>query len=69
MREAIQLDLFESDEMVIMRHDIRKIRESTEKVRKSLFAKNNELKKDYMDLAERLAILEHNICRGQNGKV
>lgn len=60
----IQLDLFEEvTESDMLRQEIFKVRETTDKTRKSLFARHGELAKKYMDLQERLAILEHHICK------
>jgi|WetSurMetagenome_2_1015567.scaffolds.fasta_scaffold1219918_1 hypothetical protein len=59
----IQLDLFEQDEDVLLRKEIEKIKISTEKVRKSLFAKHGDLSKLYIELDHRLGILERYICR------
>jgi len=61
----IQLDLFENDETVILRHKFNALKESQDKIRKGLFAKNGELQKKYDDLLLRLEILEKYIC--QNG--
>jgi hypothetical protein len=49
----------------IIRHDMKNIKESSDKVRKSLFARHNELARHYRDLQERMQILERNICRGE----
>jgi len=61
-----QLDLFEPDEVSMLRSEVVKVRSSNEKVRKSLFAKNSELMKMYLELDERLKILERNICQKKN---
>lgn len=58
----IQLDFFQTDETLRMQNEIRKIKESTDKVRKSLFAKHGELAKNYTDLLNRMEILERHIC-------
>ncbi len=63
---ALQMDFFkEMTELEIMREEIRILRESNEKVRKSLYARHGELAKNYLDLHYRLQILEHNICRNR----
>jgi len=59
----IQLDFFLDDEALI-RLEIEKVRESTEKVRRGMFARHNELAKHFVDLDERLRIIEKHICRG-----
>jgi hypothetical protein len=59
----IQLDFFEKDETLILRDQMRQLKESQDKQRKSLFAKNGELQKKYDDLLKRMEILERNICQ------
>ncbi len=61
----IQLEFFTSNETIQMKEEIRKLNESHEKVRKSLFAKNGELARKYVDVVQRLEILERNICTGK----
>lgn len=60
----IQLEFFQTEETVILRNDIRKVKESGDRTRKALFAKHGELEKKYNDLLSRLDILEKNICKG-----
>lgn len=60
----IQLDLFEQDEISEIRHRVNSIKDSQEKVRKSLFARNGELHKKYDDLLQRMEILEKYLCQG-----
>lgn len=59
----IQLDLFEKDELEEFLIELAKVRESNNKVRKSLFAKHGELAKNYVELHNRLEVLEKNICK------
>ena len=62
----IQFDLFKTKEEVEieqMREHCEKLSKSNEKVRKRLFAENNALNRSMMDLEERLAIIERNICK------
>ncbi len=47
-----------------LREDIGEVKDSSDKVRKSLFARNADLAKKYLDLSDRMAILERNICQG-----
>lgn len=62
---AIQLEFFEEKtESDILREEIMNIRNSNDKVRKSLFARHGELAKKYMELQERMNIIERNICQG-----
>ncbi len=58
----IQLDFFLDDES-LMRMEMLKIRETTEKVRKGMFARHNELARHFVDLDERLSIIEKHICK------
>jgi dynactin complex subunit len=62
MAIVYQLDFFEESETSILKARMEKCEESASKVRKSLFAKNGELKKKIDELEERLTILERNIC-------
>jgi hypothetical protein len=62
---VIQLDFFEESEMSYLKKEVIDIRESTNKVRKSLFARNGELIKKNMELERRLDILEKNICQSK----
>lgn len=61
----IQLELFEEkSEIDILQDQISELRKSQDKVRKSLFAKHGELAKKYLEIYDRLEIIEKNICRG-----
>lgn len=60
--EAVQLEFFPQDEMSQLRHDMKAIKESTDKVRRGMFARHGELSKLVMNLNNRLDILEANIC-------
>ena len=59
----MQLEFFEQDETTVLRHKFNSLKESQDKIRKGLFAKNGELQKKYDDLVLRLDILERNICQ------
>ncbi len=59
----IQLDFFEDDPTSSLKEEIRKLKESNDKIRKSLFAKHGVLAKNYIELHDRLAIIERHICR------
>ena len=68
----IQLDLFKSAqecEIDALRHAIEKIRVSSDKVRKGTYCEINQLRKRVVELEERQAIIERNICRGFDGKI
>jgi hypothetical protein len=64
---STQLEFFvrEKSELEIMREDMDFILDSNDKVRKSLYARHGELAKKFMELHERVRILERNICRGE----
>ncbi len=65
----IQLDFFQPlSEIEILREEIRQVRASNDKVRKSLFARHGELSKLYIETKMRLDILEMNICKNINVK-
>ena len=59
-----QLDFFQNDENRILKEEIAKLKESNDKVRRSLFAKHGELAKNYLELHSRMEILERHICNG-----
>ena len=66
----IQLDFFseEKTEYDYIREELGEVRQSSDKVRKSLFARHAELARKYMELHERMQIIERNICKGsENG--
>lgn len=48
-----------------LKQEVEKLSESNTKVRKSLFAKHGELAKMYLEIHQRLEILERNICKGK----
>jgi hypothetical protein len=63
----VQLNLFEKEET----SDVEQLRElmdelklSSDKVRKGVYAKLNELTKECRDLRVRLELLERHICKG-----
>lgn len=59
----IQLDFFEEkDDLDLIRDELKSVKESTDKVRRGMFARHNELAKMLMDISQRLEILERNIC-------
>lgn len=65
----LQYDIFEeSDESQLkaIEEKVAQVALSSDKVRKGLYAKTNELHKVIMDLEERLKIMERNICYGKN---
>lgn len=60
----VQLDLFEDNEVVLLRKEMQFVKENNEKVRRGLFARHGELAKLYIELDHRLGILEKYICKG-----
>ncbi len=58
----IQSDFFTDVDTQTLKEEVKKLKESNEKVRKSLFAKHGELAKNYMELISRLELLERHIC-------
>ena len=68
----VQLEPFKNKdefEFFHLRKDLESVLHGTDKVRKSLFAKHNELKKENEELKKRIEILERFICRGVIWKV
>lgn len=63
---AAQLDFFHEEltDIECLRMDVKDVKESSDKVRKSMFARHGELARKYMELHERMQILERNICLG-----
>jgi hypothetical protein len=60
----IQLDFFQEDEVVLLQNEVRRLKESQDKVRKKLFAAHGELAKNYINLLSRLEIIEKGLCNG-----
>jgi hypothetical protein len=65
MSLACQLEFFspEKTDMDFLRDEVKEVKESSEKVRKSLFARHGDLARKYSELHERMQIIERNICR------
>lgn len=61
----IQLELFEQDEVTILRHKFNELKDSSDRVRKGQYAKLGDLQKKYDDLVNRMEVIERNLC--QNG--
>ncbi len=63
----IQLDLFktaEECEIEALYRAVEKVRVSSDKVRRGTYAEINALRKRIVELEERQAIIERNICKG-----
>lgn len=69
MGKIDQFDLFLPipDEIDFVKADLKEAIELIHRVRKGQFAKIGELTKMYLDVKERLEVLERNICRGKDG--
>ena len=66
---VIQLDFLKSIEeskFDYLEMEISKIKISTDRVRKGIYARHGEIAKRQLDLEERLSILERNICKSTN---
>jgi hypothetical protein len=65
MGKLIQLDLFEPrpTEIEVLRQEVKDLNESLNKQRKALFARHGALGKMYIELHQRLEIIERNICQ------
>lgn len=68
MAKIDQFDLFLPipDEIDFVKADLKEAVELIHRVRKGQFAKLGELTKQYLEIRERLDMLEHNICRGKS---
>jgi len=71
---SLQLDLFTRekptleiilDDLKNLKSSTEKTRDTSEKVRKSTWANIGELRKKYVDLSERMEIIERHLCRGE----
>jgi hypothetical protein len=64
---VVQLEFFKSVEeceLDHLRETIETVKQSSDKVRRGMYAKLNEIAKENVDLKARLEIIERNICRG-----
>ena len=59
----LQTFVEERSEIDEIRDDFKVVKDSSDKVRKSLFARHAVLAKKYDELHERMQIIERNICR------
>ena len=58
----LQLEFFQKNDQEIIQEEIQDLKESTSKVRKSLFADHAKLARLVLELHERLELIEKNIC-------
>lgn len=65
-----QIDFLEEEksEIDLLREEIAFLKGSNDKVRKSLFARHGELSKRYLELHDRMQVIEMNICKGKNNE-
>lgn len=64
---AVQYDFFEDrkdSEITALRKEMNSVKNSADKVRRALFAKNAELTKRMLDLEYRLEVIEKGLCYG-----
>lgn len=54
----------EKTDIELLKENVLEVKESSDKVRKSLFARHSDLLRKYTELSERLQIIERNICQG-----
>lgn len=60
--EQLEFKLFEENIEDRLREEIDKIRASSEKVRRKLFVRQNEIDRMCTDISARLAIIERHLC-------
>lgn len=66
---SIQLDFFhDRSDVEILEDRVRDLEKGLDKQRKGLFARHGELAKKYLEINDRLEILEINICKGKYDK-
>lgn len=68
----VQLDFFKTEEecrIDQLSDSFEKLRLSTEKVRRGMFARHGELSKQINDVDARLALLEKYICQSDDSKI
>lgn len=58
----LQLEFFEKTETERLKEELERVIAMNDKLRKALFARHGELAKHYLDLSQRLDIIERNIC-------
>ncbi len=65
MNAVIQFDFFQEkpSEAEMLRADIKAIKESSDKVRRKLFAENSDLKKRVYELEQQYELLVRHICQ------
>jgi len=68
MLQMRQLDLFDDvpNGLAEIKKEVEEVSESCDKVRKAMFARHNSLQKKYDEIANRLEIIERNLCKGDD---
>lgn len=61
---AVQLLLFEEDEIEVLKREHNKVKKELDKMRKSLYARDTMRMKMLDEMDIRLKIIEKNICKG-----
>lgn len=54
----MQLDLFEKDEVKLLREELERVRKSSDNVRRGIFARHDELAKKYLELYHEIESLK-----------
>ncbi len=65
MAQLLQLDFFEDTEITHIKQEIEKVKQSSDRVRKGMYAKHGALEKKFQELDDRLGIIERNICKNK----
>lgn len=62
---TFQLEFFteEKSDLDFLKDSVNDVKQSSDKVRKSMFARHSELARKYIELHDRLQIIERNICQ------
>jgi Mg2+ and Co2+ transporter CorA len=63
MATIYQLDLFDNDEISLLKKKIEELEDKLDRQRKSQFAKIGENTKDILELKTDMEILKRNICK------
>jgi hypothetical protein len=66
MATIFQLDLFENDEISLLKKKIEELEDKLDRQRKSQFAKIGANTKDILELKADMELLKRNICHANN---
>lgn len=66
MAEMIQLDFFKEDDICRLEAQIEKLKKSQDRIRKGLFARNNELERKYNEIKQEFEDWKRMISRQQD---